>query len=99
MLRPEQKKTRRGYYAWECNWGNIFSESKTSPEKALRNLVKHLRNSGYNIEEIKERIRKIYGDMKGKRHENTYTKSSGNNRELGSRTVKHGDSGGSNRAF
>ena len=64
MLMPEWKKTRRGYYAWECNWGNIISESKTSPEKALRNLVKALRNRGYDVNPIKERIRRQYKERR-----------------------------------
>lgn len=64
MLTPEWKKTRRGYYAWECSWGNIVSESKISPEKALINLVRRLRNSGYSIEPVKDKIRKTYRKTK-----------------------------------
>lgn len=60
MLRPEWKKTRRGYYAWECSWGNIVSESKTSPEKAIRNLMKSLRNNGYDVRPILEHIKQQY---------------------------------------
>lgn len=60
MLMPEWRKTRRGYYAWECNWGNVISESKTNPEKALRNLVKALRNRGYDVTPIKEKIKREY---------------------------------------
>ena len=70
MLMPEWKRTRRGYYAWECSWGNIVSESKTSPEKALRNLVNHLRHNGYDIEHVKKKIRKSYRILEGKGYEN-----------------------------
>lgn len=63
MLMPEWKKTRRGYYAWECNWGNVISESKTSPEKALRNLVKALRNKGYDVTKPQKKMTELYREL------------------------------------
>lgn len=60
MLTPEWKKTRRGYYAWECSWGNIVAESKVSPQKALRNLVKSLRNSGCDTTKPQKKMTELY---------------------------------------
>lgn len=55
-MKVEWKKTRYGYEAWECRWGNIVTQSQISPEKCLENHLVKLKSNGYDVEKIKERM-------------------------------------------
>ena len=45
-IEAKWEKTRWGYYAWTCRYGNIITHSKVSPENCIENHLKKLKSLG-----------------------------------------------------
>lgn len=49
QLKIKWEKTRRGYYAWQCLYGNIITQSSISAEKCFQNTLAKLKSKGIDI--------------------------------------------------
>lgn len=52
-IEPKWEKTRYGYWAWTCRYGNIITYSKINPENCIHNHLKKLKNLGIDISRFK----------------------------------------------
>lgn len=52
QLKVEWTKTRYGYSAWICRYGNVITQSQISPERCFKMQIKKLISMGTDMSKI-----------------------------------------------